>query len=170
MTLAQDDATAWRVYAAAHEPADEAQRPAPLVLGPPPASVATGSPAVGVPLVGAGTPPPPAATPAPAPERSLAIAHRTFGDSVRQHPRANGKVGFTVRELCRAMRISAAWLREAYAHPNRLSLSAVSALAALMQEPLLSVLGDPLVGAGTRKKRRNRWRARPVGWAQEMVN
>jgi len=159
VTLAQDDATVARVYAATHEPADEAQRPDPLVLGPPPASAVPSSPAVGVPLAGAPLPPvstpaPPA--PVPAPERSLATTRRTFGDIVRHHPRANGKVGFTVRELCRAMRISAASLREAHANPGRLSLSAISALATLMQEPLLSVLGDLLAGAGTRKKRRNR--------------
>jgi hypothetical protein len=86
----------------------------------------------------------------------VSTARRTFGDIVRQHPRTSGKVGFTVRELCRAMRISAASLREAHANPGRLSLSAVSALAALMQEPWLPVLADLLAGAGTRKKRRNR--------------
>jgi hypothetical protein len=84
----------------------------------------------------------------------LVTIRRTFGDIVQQHPRANGKVGFTVRELCQAMRISAASLREAHANPGRLSLRAVSALASLMEEPVPSVLADLLAGAGTRKKRR----------------
>ena len=156
VTLAQDDATAARVDAATHEPADEAPRPYPLVFGPPPGSTTPDAVAVDGPV--AGTPPASAATPAPpapAPERSLATTRRTFGDIVQQHPRANGKVGFTVRELCQAMRISAASLREAHANPGRLSLRAVRALASLMQEPFLSVLADLLAGAGTRKKRRN---------------
>jgi hypothetical protein len=161
VTLAQDDATVARVYAATHEPADEAQRPDPQVLGPPPALAATSSLAVDVPVTRAKTPPPPTFTPAPpapvpAPERSLSTARRTFGDMVQHHPRANGKIGFTVRELCRAMRISAASLREAHANPGRLSMNAVSALATLMQEPLLPILADLLAGTGTRKKRRKR--------------
>ncbi|RYE05483.1 MAG: hypothetical protein EOP33_05600 [Rickettsiaceae bacterium] len=98
--------------------------------------------------------PPAPPAPAQAPERGLSTARRTFGDIVQRHPRANGKLGFTVRELCRAMRVSAASLREAHANPGRLSLKAVSALATLMQEPLLPVLADLLAGAGTRKKRR----------------
>lgn len=158
VTMAQDDATAERVYAATHEPADEAQRPDPLRFSPPPALAATSSPIVDVPIVGAETPPPPStpAPPVPAPAHSSSTTRRTFGDIVQHHPRANGKVGFTVRELCRAMRISAASLWEAHANPGRLSLSAVSALATLMQEPMLPVLADLLAGAGTRKKRRNR--------------
>lgn len=157
VTLAQDEATAARLDAATHELADEAPRPAPLVLGPQPMSATPDTAAIDVP--GAGTPPASAAIPAPpapAPEGSLTTARRTFGDIVRQHPRANGKVGFTVRELCQVMRISAASLREAHANPGRLSLRAVSALASLMQEPFPSVLADLLAGAGTRKKRRNR--------------
>lgn len=148
VTLAQNDATIARVYAATHEPADEAQRPDPLVLVPQPALAAMSD----VPVVRAGTPPPPTSTPVP--ESGLSTARRTFRDIVQHHPRANGKVGFTVRELCRVMRVSAASLREAHANPGRLSLKAVSALATLMQEPLLPVLDDLLAGAGTRKKRR----------------
>jgi hypothetical protein len=153
---AQDDDAVARGHAATREPTDETPRPDPLVLSPPPASAASGSPAVDVPVAGVGTPPPPVATPVPpAPERGLAAARRTFSDIVQRHPRADGKKGFTVRELCRAMRISAASLREAHANPGRLSLKAVSALATLMQEPLLPVLADLLAGAGPRKKRRN---------------
>jgi hypothetical protein len=154
-------ATAAQVYAAAHESAPEEQNhPDPLGLDQPPAlaapcPAATDSSAVGglalQPVASVPAPSPPAQTPA----RSGTIARRTFRDIVRQHPRANGKRGFTVRELCRAMRISAASLREAHANPGRLSLKAVSALANLMQEPLLPVLADLLAGAGTRRKRKN---------------
>lgn len=157
VTLAKDHATAAQVYAATHEAAAEAQnRPDPPGLDQPPASAAPGPEAVDSTAAGelALHPPAPPA-PEPAPARSLPTARRTFRDIVQHHPRANGKRGFTVRELCRAMRISAASLREAHAHPGRLSLNAVSALAALMQEPLLLVLADLLAGAGTRKKRRN---------------
>jgi hypothetical protein len=138
-TLAQSHATAAQVYAATATDSEVINTSAAAVtaLNPP-----------------AATPAPPA--PAQAPERRLSTARRTFSNIVQQHPRANGKRGFTVRELCRAMRISAASLREAHANPGRLSLNAVSALAALMQEPLLPVLADLLAGAGTRKKRRNR--------------
>lgn len=160
-TLARGHATAARVYAATYEPADEKQnRPDPLVPDQRPTSAATGPPAVDTaaaevpalyPVASALASP----MPEPIPARSMSPARRTFRDIVQHHPRANGKRGFTVRELCRAMRISAASLREAHANPGRLSLNAVSALAALMQEPLLQVLADLLAGAGARKKRRN---------------
>jgi hypothetical protein len=160
-TLARDHPTAARVYAATHElAAEKPNRPGPLGLDQPPASAAPEPAAVDFSATGGLTLPPEASLPTPAaaaqtPERRLSTARRTFRDIVQQHPRANGKRGFTVRELCRAMRISAASLREAHANPGRLSLNAVSALAALMQEPLLLVLADLLAGAGTRKKRRN---------------
>jgi hypothetical protein len=154
-------ATAAQVYAATHEPATKEQnQPAPLGLNQVPAlaapcPAAADSSAVGVralePVASVPAPSPPAQTPA----RSGTTARRTFRDIVRQHPRDNGKRGFTVRELCRAMRISAASLREAHTNPGRLSLKAVSALADLMQEPLLPVLADLLAGAGARKKRKN---------------
>lgn len=157
VTLAKDHATAAQVYAATHEAAAEEQnRPNPPGLDQPPASAAPGPQAVDFPVAGKSAlhpPAPPASEPVPA--RSLPTARRTFRDIVQHHPRANGKRGFTVRELCRAMRISAASLREAHANPGRLTLNAVSALAALMQESLLLVLADLLAGAGTRKKRRN---------------
>jgi hypothetical protein len=148
-----------RVCTATHEPADEAQRPEPLVPDQQPASAAPEPPTGGLSATEAIVPNPPAPpAPAPASEDSPSPARRTFRDIVQHHPRANGKAGFTVRELCRAMRISAASLQEAHANPGRLSLTAVSALATLMQESLLSVLADLLAGAGTRKKRRNRGR------------
>lgn len=155
--LAKGHAIAPRVCAATHEPADEAQRPDPLVPDQQPASAAPEPPAVGLSATEAIVPNPPAPpAPAPASEDSPSPARRTFRDIVQHHPRANGKTGFTVRELCRAMRISAASLQEAHANPGRLSLTAVSALATLMQESLLSVLADLMAGAGTRKRRRNR--------------
>ncbi|NML68002.1 hypothetical protein HHL22_22610 [Hymenobacter sp. RP-2-7] len=157
--LAKGHAIASRVCAATPEPADEAPRPDPLVPDQQPASAAPEPPTVGLSAEEAIAPNPPMPpAPAPASEDSPSTARRTFRDIVQHHPRANGKVGFTVRELCRAMRISAASLQEAHANPGRLSLTAVSALATLMQESLLSVLADLMAGAGTRKKRRNRGR------------
>jgi hypothetical protein len=154
-------ATAAQVYAVAHEPATKEQnQPDPLELDQPPAlaapcSSATDSSAIGWLALQVVASVPALSPPTQTPARSGTTARRTFRDIVRQHPRANGKRGFTVRELCRAMRISAASLREAHANPGRLSLKAVSALADIMQEPLLPVLADLLAGAGTRKKRKN---------------
>ncbi|OGX92202.1 hypothetical protein [Hymenobacter coccineus] len=79
---------------------------------------------------------------------------RTFSDIVRDHPRANGKKGFTVREVCRALRISAASLQAMHANPARLKLKQVRALAALMQEPGLLVLADIMADVGPRKEQR----------------
>jgi len=154
-------ATAAQVYAATHKPATKEQnQPDPLGRDQPPALAApypsaTDSSAIaGLALQPVASVPAPS-SPAQTPARSGTTARRTFRDIVRQHPRDNGKRGFTVRELCRAMRISAASLREAHTNPGRLSLKAVSALADLMQEPLLPVLADLLAGAGARKKRKN---------------
>lgn len=88
-----------------------------------------------------------------------ASARRTFQDIVQHHPRANGKVGFTVRELRTTMRISAASLTEARANPGRLSVNAVMALAEAMGESPLSVFADLVAEAGTTKKSR---RKKPV--------
>ncbi|MGI4883926.1 MAG: hypothetical protein ACRYFR_03085 [Janthinobacterium lividum] len=92
--------------------------------------------------------------PAPGPESGGPPARRTFSDIVRDHPRANGKTGFTVRELCRALRISAASLQELHADTGRLKVKQLRALAALMQEPVLPVLADIMAGVGPRKERR----------------
>jgi len=160
-TLAKSYAIAARVYAATHTSANEDQnRPDPLVLDKRPASAATNLQAVDSPVTGGLPLNPVASVPAsPAleqtPERSLSTTRRTFRDIVQYHPRANGKMGFTVRELCRAMRISAASLQAAHANPGRLSLNAVSALDTLMQESLLLVLADLLAEAEAKRKRRN---------------
>lgn len=90
--------------------------------------------------------------------RRTGSRRRTFSDIVRRHPRANGKCGFTVRELCAAMHISAASLTEARDNPGRLSLNSVVGLAEAMGESPLHVILDLLAEAGTkkRKKRKNR--------------
>ena len=154
--LAGGHTTAAQVYAAT----EEQKQPDPLGLDQPPAlaapcPAAADSSAIGGLALQPGTSVQALSPPEQTLARSGATARRTFRDIVRQHPRANDKRGFTVRELCRAMRISAASLREAHTNPGRLSLKAVSALATLMQEPLLPVLADLLADAGTRKKRRN---------------
>jgi hypothetical protein len=74
-------------------------------------------------------------------------ARRTFRAMVQHHRRSNGKIGFTVRELCTTMRISAASLTEARANPGRLSLDAVMALAGAMGEFPLQVITDLLAEA-----------------------
>lgn len=159
-TLAKSHAIAVRVSAATHASANEKQnRPDPLVLDKRPASTATILQAVHSLTTGTLPLKPVAsiqASPAleQTPERSVSTTRRTFRDIVQYHPRANSKRGFTVRELCRAMRISAASLREAHVNPGRLSLNAVSALATLMQESLLLVLADLLTEAEDRKKKR----------------
>ena len=139
--LTSFNATAWHVYSATREVSPEVsakpelpEPPAPveLLLAPP-----TGPPAEDSvskkdrPL--APTPAPlPAPPRPPLPEGRQTPARRTFRDIVKHHPRANGKQGFTVRELCGALRISAASLQEAHGNPGRLSLNSLSALAALM--------------------------------------
>jgi len=158
-TLAKGHAIAARVYAATYASANEKRnRPDPLVLDKRLASAAKSLQAVDSPATW-GLLNPVASVPAsPAleqtPDRSLSTTRRTFRDIVQHHPRANGKMGFTVRELCRAMRISAVSLREAHANPGRLSLNAVRALAILMQESLLLVLADLLAEVEAKKKRR----------------
>lgn len=90
------------------------------------------------------------------PNRALrrnALTRRTFRDIIQQHPRSNGKFGFTVRELCTTMHISAASLTKARNNPGRLSLNAVVALAEAMNECPLDVIMDLLAEAGAKKKR-----------------
>lgn len=100
-------------------------------------------------------------TPYRTPRRS-ALKRRTFRDIAEHHPRANGKSGFTVRELCTTMRISAASLTEARENPGRLSLNAVVALAEAMGECPMQVIMDLLAEAGTkRKKQRNKRGTQP---------
>jgi hypothetical protein len=85
-----------------------------------------------------------------------ASTRRTFRAIVQQHPRANGKVGFTVRELCAIMRISAASLTAARINPGRLSVKAVMALAGAMGEEPLLVFADLLAEAQKKRRRKNR--------------
>lgn len=54
--------------------------------------------------------------------RRLASRRRTSRAIVERHPRADGKVGFTVRELCTTMRFSAVSLAHARANPDHLSV------------------------------------------------
>ena len=71
----------------------------------------------------------------PGPPPRNASKGRTFRDIVKRHPRGAGKFGFTVRELCATMHISAASLREARANPGHLAVGKVVALAGVMGEP-----------------------------------
>ena len=79
---------------------------------------------------------------------------RTFRDIAEHHPRGNGKFGFTVRELCATMRISAASLTEARDNPGRLSVNKVVALAGAMGESPLQVLVDLVAEAGTKNQKK----------------
>lgn len=91
------------------------------------------------------------------PEREIrrnVSARRTFRAIVQHHPRSGGKFGFTVRELCTTMRISAASLTEARDNPGRLSLNAVVALSEAMGESPLSVIVDLLAEARGKKRKK----------------
>lgn len=79
---------------------------------------------------------------------------RTFRAIVERHCRPNAKIGFTVRELCTTMHISAASLRHARANPGGLSVEKVMALAEAMGENPLSVVLDLLAEAGAKNKKR----------------
>ena len=105
-------------------------------------------------LITASAGPPLENVPTPSTGRSSS-ARRTFRDIVQYHRRSNGKIGFTVRELCTTMRISAASLTEARANPGRLSLDAVMALAGAMGEFPLQVITD-LLAEAKRKSRRGK--------------
>lgn len=91
-------------------------------------------------------------TPGPVLRRKRA-KQRTFRDIVEHHPRGNGKFGFTVRELCAIMRVSAASLTEARKNPGHLSVEKVMALAEAMEEHPLRVLGDLMTEAASKKRR-----------------
>jgi hypothetical protein len=110
---------------------------------------------LGAPVLGS-----PAPVSYPAPPRN-ASGRRTFREIVQQHPRSNGKTGFTVRELCQALRISAASLTEAQDNPGRLSLYSVVALSKVMEEAPSRVLADLLAEIAATKKRK--WEKRRSG-------
>jgi hypothetical protein len=88
----------------------------------------------------------------PVPRRK-ATKRYTFRSIVEQHPRGNGKFGFTVRELCSTMHISAASLTEARKNPGHLSVEKVVALADAMGEHPLRVLLDLAKEAAAKKRR-----------------
>lgn len=100
---------------------------------------------------------PPPNPPVRAPRRPVP-RRRTFRAIVERHCRPNGKVGFTVRELCTTMRISAASLAHARVYPGHLSVEKVMALAEAMGECPLGVLLDLLSEAGTKKRRERKKR------------
>lgn len=102
----------------------------------------------------------PTNTHSPAPRRKQSKS-RTFRDMAERHPRPNGKFGFTVRELCTTMRISAASLTEARANPGHLSVNKVVALAEAMEEHPLHVLADLLTEAAAKKRRERKKRVPP---------
>ena len=60
--------------------------------------------------------------------RRNALKRRTFRDIVEHHPRGDGKFGFTVRELCTTMHISAASLTHARTNPGHLMVEKIVAL------------------------------------------
>lgn len=96
-------------------------------------------------------------TRAPALRRKRA-KQRTFRDIVEHHPRGNDKFGFTVRELCSIMRVSAASITEARKNPGHLSVEKVMALAEAMGEHPLRVLLDIATEAASKKRRRRKKR------------
>jgi hypothetical protein len=87
---------------------------------------------------------------------------RTFRDIVAHHPRGNDKFGFTVRELCCIMRVSAASLTEARKNPGHLSVEKVMALAEAMGEHPLRVLLDLATEAASKKRRMRKKRVTPL--------
>ena len=87
---------------------------------------------------------------------------RTFRDIVEHHPRGNDRFGFTVRELCRIMHVSAASLTEARQNPGHLSVEKVMALAEAMGEHPLRVLLDIATEAASKKRRMRKKRVTPL--------
>jgi hypothetical protein len=87
---------------------------------------------------------------------------RTFRDIVEHHARGEGRFGFTVRELCGIMRVSAASLTEARKNPGHLSVEKVVALAEAMGEHPLRVLMDIATEAASKKRRMRKKRVTPL--------
>ena len=90
------------------------------------------------------------------PVRRNALKRHTFRDIVEHHPRGDGKFGFTVREICTTMRISAASLTHARTNPGHLMVEKIVALAGVMGEHPLHVLGDLLIEAAGKKRRKRK--------------
>lgn len=78
---------------------------------------------------------------------------RTFHTIIEHHPRGDGKFGFTVRELCRSMRIGAETLTKAKKDPGRLSINSLMGLADAMGEPHLDVVIDIMLQSMAKKAR-----------------
>ena len=81
---------------------------------------------------------------------------RTFRDTVEHYPRGDGKFGFSVREICTTMRISAASLTHARTNPGHLMVKKIVVLAGVMGEHTLHVLGDLLTEAVGKKRRKRK--------------
>lgn len=81
------------------------------------------------------------AKPAKAPRKRKG---RTMDFIVNRYQRADGRVGFTFRELCPKLHVAAESLRAAIINPSRLSVASVVALADLMGEEPMMVLADIL--------------------------
>ena len=94
--------------------------------------------------------------------RRKRVKQRTFRDIVEYHPRGNDRFGFTVRELCRIMHVSAASLTEARKNPGHLSVEKVMALAEAMGEHPLRVLLDIATEAASKKRRLRKKRGTPL--------
>lgn len=90
------------------------------------------------------------------PVRRNASKRRTFRDIVEHHPRGDGKFGFSVREICTTMHISAASLTHARTNPGHLMVQKIVALAGVMGEHPLHVLGDLLTEAAGKKRRKRK--------------
>ena len=80
----------------------------------------------------------------------------TSRDIVEYHPRGDGKSGFWVREICTTMCISAASLTHARTNPGHLMVKKIVALAGVMGEHPLHVLGDLLIEAAGKKRRKRK--------------
>jgi hypothetical protein len=168
--LAQDYAVAAAgVDATVGVGAHPANQPGPPALEPPfqlvgPAEETVDSRAKG--KVGPGLAPseplrPQANPPGQAPRRQGA-RRRTFRAIVERHPRPGGKVGFTVRELCVGLRISAASLTEARLNPGHLSVEKVMALAEMMGESPLHVFYDLMTEASAKPRRKRKKHVTPL--------
>ena len=81
---------------------------------------------------------------------------RTFRDIVEHYPRGDGKSGFWVCEICTTMRISAASFTHTRMNPGHLMVKKIVALAGVMGEHPLHVLGDLLTEAAGKKRRKRK--------------
>ena len=142
------------------------QRPFPApgpAVGPP----GTGAAGTGLAPSGPQLPPP---NPPGSVRRRTAPRRRTFRSIVERHPRPDGQVGFTVRELCATMHISAASVAHARVNPGHLSVEKVVALAEAMGECPLGVLLDLMTEASAKKRRKKNECCSPYGRKKTSLN